>query len=63
MRLLPNSFNKNLTRRSDEMQKLINPCINGVIELIESQINKVGSEKARRVKVSALRARKLVALN
>lgn len=40
-----------LTERSNEMQKLINPCVNGVIELIENQITKVGFEKARRVKV------------
>lgn len=41
-----------LTKRSNEMQNLINPCVNGVIKLIEDQIVKVGVGKSRRVKVS-----------
>jgi hypothetical protein len=37
------------------MKELIDSCVDGVIELIEDQIDKVRSDKSRRVKVSVLR--------
>lgn len=36
---------------SEEMKKLINSCVNGVINLIKDQINKVSNDKQRRTKV------------
>ena len=37
------------------MKELIDSCVDRVIELIEDQIDKVRSDKSRRVKVSILR--------
>ena len=36
---------------SDEMKELFSFCVDGVIELIEDQIDKVRKDKHRRVKV------------
>ena len=35
------------------MKTIMNTCVNGVIKLIRAQVDKVGTGKSRRVKVSA----------